>query len=155
MVLDPRYENFFTFLQQVFLDRPNMLNVADVLVKSWINSHVLCPDSEPLPMLVLVLDVKDERDAGRVLGHHLFEETWCQVHYFHYKGFVALVKGVNHLGKFFGDQRTLLFVAFESHPRLAGILANVFRDCVSGLVSGAEQGWVILLFQKIAHHMSH
>lgn len=85
MVFDPRNEDFFTFFEQVFLDRPNMLNIADVLVKSRINSHVLSSDSEPFSMLVLVLDVEYKRDAGRVLGHHLFEEAWRQVHSLHYE----------------------------------------------------------------------
>lgn len=83
MVLDSRYENFFTFFEQVFLDRTNMLDVADVLVKSRINGHMLGPDSEPLSMFILVLDIEDKRDASWILGHHLFEETWRQVHSFH------------------------------------------------------------------------
>lgn len=56
-----------------------MLNVADVFVETRVNRHVFGSHGESFTMLVLVLDVKNERDAGRVSAHHLLHEVHRQV----------------------------------------------------------------------------
>ena len=67
MVFNTWNQDLLTFLEQVFLDGADMLDIAYVLVKSGVDCHVLRSDCEALPMLVLVLDVKHERDAGWIL----------------------------------------------------------------------------------------
>ena len=118
MVLDARYEHFFAFLQQIFLNGSDVLNITDILVESRINGHVLGTHCKALSMLILVFDIENEGNAGGILGHHLFEKASRQVNPFNDERLVALVKGVDYFGKFFGDQRALIFIAFERSPTL-------------------------------------
>ena len=80
-----------------------MLNIADILIEFWIDCHVFGTDSEALPVLVLILDVKNEGNASRILRHHFFEETHCQVNTLDNQRLVPLIKGIDHLCKFFRD----------------------------------------------------
>ena len=82
VVLDARDQNLFAFLQEVLLDRADVLDVTDVLVEARINGHVFGPHSESFPVLVLIFYVQNEGDASRVLPHHLLEEAHRQVNSF-------------------------------------------------------------------------
>ena len=75
VVLDARDQNLLTLLEQVLLNRSNMSDITDVFVESWIDCHVLRPNSKSLTMLILIFDVEDEGDARRVLAHHFLEEA--------------------------------------------------------------------------------
>lgn len=118
VVLDARHKHLFALLEQVLLNSADVLNVADVLVESWVNGHVFGTHGESLPMLVLVFDIENEGDAGWILAHHLFEEPSRQVDPFNDQRLVALVKRVYHFGELFGDQRALLLIALERRPTL-------------------------------------
>ena len=78
-------QNFFTLLNEIILDRTNALYTGDVLIESRVNRHMLCPYSESLSVLVLVLDIEDEGDACWILGQHLFEELDCEMDTFNNK----------------------------------------------------------------------
>ena len=77
MILNSRDEDFLALFQEVLLNCPDVCNVTDVLVESWVNSHVLGSHGEPLSMLVLVFDVENEWNASWIFTHHLFEEVHC------------------------------------------------------------------------------
>ena len=95
-----------------------MLDIAYVLIEFWIDGHVFGANSEALPMLVLILDVQNEGNASWILCHHFFQETHCQVNTLDNQRLVPLVKGIDHLCKFFRHQRALLLVALQSYPTL-------------------------------------
>ena len=114
MVFDAGNQNLLALLQQVILDRPDVLDVADVLVEAWVNGHVLGADSEPFTVLVLVFDVENEWDASGVFGHHFLQETHRQVHALDNQRLVALVALVYDLGEFFCDECALFLVTLES-----------------------------------------
>ena len=116
VILDARNQDFFALLQQVLLNRSDVLNVADVLVELWIDGHVLGANSESLTMLVLVLDVQNERDARWILAHHFLEEAHGQVNAFNDKRLISPIKVINDFCKFFRNKRALLFVSFECDP---------------------------------------
>ena len=98
MILDPRNQDLLTFLEQVLLDCANMLNITDVLVEFRVNGHVLSPDCKSFAMLVLVLNVENKRDAGRVFGHHLFDEAHSKMNSLYNERFVALVEAIDDFG---------------------------------------------------------
>lgn len=56
-----------------------MLYIADVLVESRIDSHVFGPHGKPFSVLVFIFYIEHEGDTGRVLAHHLLQETHCEV----------------------------------------------------------------------------
>ena len=155
MVLDARDQNLLTLLEQVLLDRPYMHDIADVFVKSRIDSHMLRADSESLAMLILVFDVEHEWDASWILAHHFLEEAHRQVDALDYKRLVALVEGIDHLGQLLGHQTALLFVALESDPVFRSVLALLCGNRRACFVRGAEKRRVVLLLQKVSHDVSH
>ena len=112
MVFDSWNQYLFTLLQQVLLNCPDMLDVADILIEFRIYSHVFGPDSKAFSVLVLILDVKNEWNASGILRHHFFEEAHCQMDTLDNQRFVPLIKGIDHFCKLFRDQRTLLLVTF-------------------------------------------
>lgn len=103
MILDPWDQNLFTLLKQVFLDRADVLNVTDILIESWVNGHVFCPNCKSFTVLVLVLDVEDKWDASWVSAHHLLHEIHSEVDALDHNRLVALVEGVDYLGELFCD----------------------------------------------------
>ena len=135
VILDSRNQDLLALLEQVLLDRANVLNVADVLVKLWVYSHVLGADGEALPVLILVLDVKYEWDARWVLRHHFFQKTHRKMHTLNNERLIAFVETVNNFGQLLCNQGRLLLVSFQSDPVLACILAILLRDHVASLVS--------------------
>lgn len=68
-----------------------MRNIADIFVESRIDGHVFGTHGEPLPMLILVLNVEDEGDARRILAHHFFQEGRGKVDPLNDQGLVPLV----------------------------------------------------------------
>ena len=57
MIFDPWNQDLLTFFHKVVLDRPDVLYVADILIKPRVNGHVLGSHSKPLTMLVLIFNV--------------------------------------------------------------------------------------------------
>lgn len=134
MIFNPWYQDLLALLEQVFLDGADMLDIADVLVKLWVNCHVLRSDCEALSMLVLILDIKHERDAGWILRHHFLQKAHGQMHTFYNQRLIALVKTFNDFPKLFGDQSALLLVPFKSNPIFASILSLFLRYHISCFV---------------------
>ena len=106
-------------------------------------------------MFVLVLNVEDKGDARGVLGHHFLQKAWREVNSFDHEWLVTLVKRVNHLGKFFCDQSTLLLVPLQSDPWLTCVLPIFLRHRVTCLVRRAKEGRVGFLLEEVAHHVPH
>lgn len=85
VVLELWDQHLIGLLDQVILDRADVLNVLDVFIKARINRHVLGPDCEPLAMLLSAPDVQNERNQVLVLSHHLLQKGYRQVHAFNNK----------------------------------------------------------------------
>ena len=92
MILNSRDQDFFALFQKVLLNCSDVCNVTDVLVESWVNSHVLGSHGEPLSMLVLVFDVENKWNASWIFTHHLFEEAHCQMNTLNDQRFVPLIE---------------------------------------------------------------
>ena len=155
VVLNSWNQNLLALLKQVLLDRSDVLNVADVLVEARVDGHMFGSHREAFSVLVLVLYIEHERDAGRVLGHHLFQEAGREVDSFDDKGFIALVEGFDDFGDLLGDQGALLLVALQGDPALGRVLPFFLEHGAAGFVRRTEQGRVCLLFQEVAHHVPH
>ena len=101
MILDSWDQDFFTFLEEVFLDRSYVLYVIDVLVESRVDCHVFGAHCKSLSMLVLVLNVEDEWDAGWILAHHFLQEAHGQMDTLNDKRLIAPVEMIYHFCKLF------------------------------------------------------
>ena len=106
-------------------------------------------------MFVLVLNVEHKGDTRGVLGHHFLKKAWREVDPFDHEWLITLVKRVNHLGKFFCDQSTLLLVAFQRDPWLACVLPIFLRHRVTCLVRWAKERRIGFLLEEVAHHVPH
>ena len=104
VILDSRDQNLLALLEQVLLNSSDVRNVAYVLVEPRIDGHVLGADRESFAMFVLVLNVEDERNARRILAHHLLQEAHCQVDALHNQRLVSLVEMIDDFCEFFGHQ---------------------------------------------------
>ena len=92
-------ENLFALFEQVLLDSANMLDIADILVKFRIDSHMLGSDCKSLSMLVLILNIEHKGDTSWIFCHHLLYKAHSKVDTFHNERLIALVKRVYYFRK--------------------------------------------------------
>lgn len=57
---------------QVFLDCPDLFETAHILIEFRVDCHVLRPHCKSLTVFLFLFNVKNERDARRILDHNFF-----------------------------------------------------------------------------------
>lgn len=99
-VIDPGDESSLCFLDKMFLDDPDILHMLYVFVVSWVNSHMLCPNSESLLVFLFILNTDYERYAGGILLHHIHHKPDREMDPFHNQGLILGLIVINDFLKF-------------------------------------------------------
>lgn len=122
MVFNLRNQHLTSLLNQVVLYCSYVCDVFDVLIKLWVNCHLLCTDCKSFSMFLSASDVKNERNTIWVFSHHFFQKMNRQVNTFHNQWFISLLVDFNYFWQFFLHQCGLLLVAGKSNPTYWGLL---------------------------------
>jgi hypothetical protein len=72
VVFNLRNQYLASLLDQIVLYCSYVCNVFDVLVKLWVDSHLLGTDCKSFSMFLSASDIENERNTIWVFGHHLF-----------------------------------------------------------------------------------
>ena len=144
----------------MLLDCTDASHVLYILVKFWIDSHVLSTDSKSLFVLVFVCDAYYKWDTGRIFLHNFKHEPYCQMYTFNHEWLIPFLEIVDYLFKFVLNLGALnliadqgfLFLGLDIFSDLAKLDILTYKS--SSLIGRCENDGIIFFRDKVSHYMA-